>query len=145
MGTFRPSFLFRPAFGATLFTVSWRLGGGEDPKQIGFWAEPSASPGSVGAPLFAEIFERTIDGLLKSEAVFVEGVERTEEGPVPTDGALVKGTDVFVGGKSRFMVSIDVRMTVICSASDDGGLITLSRDGISAGLLVSVPFYTGFI
>lgn len=120
IGVFQLSLLFRSALGTTLFTVLWRLGAGEDPKQIGFWAEPSISQVSVGALLFAEGFERIVAGLLKFEAVFVRSVERAEEGLVRTEGGFLKIGDVAAGEESRSVASIEVRMMVMCPASEDG-------------------------
>lgn len=117
IGTLQLSVFLSAALGKKSFAVLWRLGVGEDPKQIGFWAEPSASPVSVGPLLFKEGFEEVVDGLLKLEAVFVEGVERTVEGLVKTEAAFVSGGDVTAGEESRSIASIDVPMMVMCSAS----------------------------
>ena len=136
IATFQLSIFFRTALGKTLFAVLWRLGAGEDSKHIGFWAEPSVSLVSVGAFLFTEGFEREVNGLLALEAAFVEGVERTVEGLVKTEGAFVKGGDVAAGEEPRSISSIDVPIMVMCSAS---------RDGISAGLLVSVLIDIGLV
>ncbi|KAL9132747.1 MAG: hypothetical protein Q9175_006081, partial [Cornicularia normoerica] len=94
------------------------FGAGEDPKQIGFWPEPSASPVSVGANLFREGFK-----LL--EAFFVEGVELVEEWLVQTEGAFGEFADVAAGEESRSIASIDVPMMLMCSASENGGFVAV--------------------
>ena len=144
IGTFQLSLVFESALDVIFSAVLWRLGAGEDPKQIGFWAEPSASPVSEGALLFAEAFVCVVDGLLKLEADSVEGVERTVEGLVKTEGAFVKGGDV-VAEARRSNLSIDVLMVVMCSASDDRDLMALAWDGISGVLPVSLSSDSSFV
>lgn len=123
MGTFQLSLLLGSALGETIFAVLWRLGAGEDPKQIGFWAEPSVSPVSVGALLFAEHSKRVGDELLELEAVFVD---RTVDGLVQVDGTFVIGVDVVAAEDSRSIASIDIPTMLMRSASDDAGLVVFS-------------------
>ncbi len=145
IGIFQLSPFFVYALDVILFAILWRLGAGEDLKQIGFWAEPSASPVSEGALLFAEDFVCVVDGLLKLEADPVEGVERTVEGLAKTGGAFVKGGDVGAEEARRSNLSIDVLMVVMRSASDDRDLMALAWDGISGGLPVSLSSDSGFV
>ncbi len=144
IGTFQLSPLFVSALDVIFFAVLWRLGAGEDLKQIGFWAEPSTSPVSEGALLFAEDFVCVVDGLLKLEAGPVEGVERTVEGLVKIEGTFVKGGDVGAEAR-RSNLSIDALMRVMCSASDDKDLMALAWDGISGGLPFSLSSDRGFV
>lgn len=125
IGTFQLLVFLSAALGEKLFVVLWRLGAGEDPKQIGFWAEPSASPVSVGPLLFKDGFKEVVDGLLKLEAVFVVGFGRRVEGLFMTEGAFGKGGDVTVGEECRSIASIDVPKMVTCSASGRGGFMAV--------------------
>lgn len=121
IGIFQLSLVLGSALDATSFVVLWRLGGaGEDPKQMGFCAEPSSISVSVGALLFAESVGRGVDGRFRLEAVFAEGAERTVEGLVETEGAFAKGEDVVAGEESRSIALIDVPIIAMCSTSDDG-------------------------
>ena len=126
IGNFQLSLLSVLALDAIFFVILCRLGAGEDPKQIGFWAEPSAFSVSVGALLFAEDPERVVDRLLKLEAVFVRGAEWTVDGLVQTEGALLNGADMALPEESRSIASIDVPMTLMCSALD-------GRDFVAVG------------
>ena len=125
IGTFQLLVILGTAPGKKFLIVLWRLGAGEDPKQIGFWAEPSASPASVGPFLFKDDVEEIVDGLLKLGTVSVVGVERTIEGLLMTEGAFVNGGDVTAGGECRSIASTDVPMMVMCSASGGRGFMAV--------------------
>lgn len=77
-------------------------------------------PVSVGALLFAEGFKQVGDELLELEAV---SIELTVEGLV---GIFIMGMDVVAAEDSRSMASIDVPILLMCSASDDAGLVVLA-------------------
>ena len=122
IGNLQLSLFLAAALGAASFAAFWRLGVGEDLRQIGFWAEPSVSPVSVGALLLAEDFERIVDELLEFESVFVDWIV---EGLVQNKGAFIMGLDVVADGESRSIASVDVPMMLICSTSDDAGSVVL--------------------
>ena len=96
---------------------------------------------SVGALLFAEKFERHVDGLLGFEIVFIAGVERTVEVLVKIGDAFANGGDVTVGEGIRPVASVEVSIAVICSTSSNGSFVAVGLDCVSAGLLVPVPIF----